>query len=202
MKQVRGMPMGGLVSAGLAQIDASRMEHEGRKKWHGVDNIISVWRFRDDIRVLLRGQVDEVEVFKIVHIFGKLYGPTLGIKYEGSGHVVCHFLDCLIVTGRDRFWIADNNKNVDWLFGEERKGKVRWPSRKGAWEKGMFIRTMIGALKSLRRRVTHRGLLYVGFAQIVAEWKLLAYPDNWIREAAGCVDEEMRHMSGYILKTN
>ena len=93
IKQVDGLPMGGLLSAPLSCIDAMYREESGKNlRKHGNTYTIGC-RFRDDSRYMIPGKLNEIQIEKFHRNLQKMYGKKLIIELEGYSYNQGDFLD-------------------------------------------------------------------------------------------------------------
>ena len=93
IKQIGGLPMGGMVSAVLAELDAMWKEQKMVKEFKRIGGGWKVVRFRDDIRVIVRGRHGSNLGKDIKAFLERIYGGSLEVAFEGFSHELVDFLD-------------------------------------------------------------------------------------------------------------
>ena len=187
VKQVGGLPMGGMVSAVLAELDAMWKEEKMKKEFMDKGVGQKIVRYRDDIRVFMRGKWGSRKAEEIRKFLGKVYGGSLEVEFEGFSREFVEFLDMKIFVEDGRFVITDFNKNVDFM---DKNGnimkmqKVRYPDPLTNWGARMIIRTLTGILFATTRRNNNLKYKFISVLQHLMEWRWLGY-SNKIIEASG-----------------
>src|SRR5262249_29510115 len=151
--QTKGLPMGSPISPGLAVIDASRKEQEGREKLKQAIGRFYAIRFRDDIRIIMRGEKQQNEIETVRRETETMYGKTLKVELEGSKKNEMEFIGFRIWKEGTKVRILEKNENWDAMNKtiEIPQKKVRWPSIQGNWPKRIYEASVLGALERAKK---------------------------------------------------
>jgi len=188
VKQKNGLPMGGFLSASLAQIDSMYKEHTARKRWRHMD-VPSFWiRFRDDGRGLIAKRLCEPDIKKIETLLGEIYGKSLKVVIENWSYEEVTFLDARIIinTRKSKLEVRYFNKNIDLRKDDPSKqipGIVRFPDVKSGWCRSVFVGVMIGAIKRVLRTCNSNEGYILGVLELIWEWIRKSYKVSMIEAA-------------------
>ena len=160
-------------------------------------------RYKDDIRVVMKGKYNDREGKGIQKFLQEVYGESVVVEYEGFSNRVMKFLDFKMMISDNRFEIMDNNKNVDFIEGEiggmNKNKKIRYPEPHSSWGKKIVVNTMLGMLIGTVRRCTTRRYLIVSIVQHLYEWGNRGYSDKNIITAAYGVSVKIGNMIRAVL---
>ena len=187
LKQKEGLPMGGLISAGLASIDCMRKENENQKSWRHLNAKSKCIRYRDDIFVLVMKELSDSEVKNTHKKIEKVYGKNLEVELESVSNESAKMLDLEIFLRNDKLETLDNNKNSEYLRTKN-KGlkKTRFPSLLAKWEPRMYKNVMIAHLNKIYKNVNTAQNQIASSLRVIEEWQELNYPVDWINS---CVNK-------------
>ncbi len=181
--QKNGLPMGGLVSAGLAVIDSIYVEHFNRQQWN-TSLVTSKWfRFRDDILAVIDHKCDKSDIEFLLLRLQEMYGPQLQVILEEFSYDHIQFLEYYIANSECglKFW--DRNKNVDWIYKHNKK-VVRFPEHDAEHHNQIYMGIMIGGFRKAYRNSSTPELRIFSSLQMAQEWIEKGYPTKWIINAA------------------
>jgi hypothetical protein len=182
-KQKNGLPMGGLVSAGLAVIDSIYVEHCNQHLWKTTFTTSSWFRFRDDILAIVNHKCNEIDVQYLLARLQLMYGPQLEVVLEeySSDHV--QFLEYYVATKAGKLAHWDRNKNVDWIYNKLKR-VVRFPEVDAEHHRQIYRGIMVGGFRRAHRNGSTSELRQLAAFQMAQEWVEKGYPAKWIADAA------------------
>lgn len=185
IKQKEGLPMGGLISAGLASIDCMRKENENKKIWRHSNTQSKSIRYRDDILYIVTKEMNEIEVKTLHDKFEKIYGDDLEIELETVSFTEAKMLDMKVMKLNNKIETFDNNKNEDFLNSNDiTKKKFRFPEIIANWNDSLYLNVMTSQLNRIYRNVNSKNNQILSALKLIKEWQILKYPKNWINKAA------------------
>jgi len=190
-KQVGGLPMGGMVSACVAQLDAMRKEKDSPEAWRRA-KFPGLWgRYRDDTFLLTPNKRGNKWAERVAKGLGEMYGAGLTVEVEDIQHKEINMLDTKVVVTDEGLVTRDNNKNINWEkegWMDVRKWKVRYPAVGSNMDNRIFINTIIGAQTATKRRANSVRCYEEDTLKNVVEWHTRGYRHNWIMRAFYRVD--------------
>jgi hypothetical protein len=191
-QQVEGLPMGGMISACVAQLDAMRKENENLRVWKKA-KFPGIWhRYRDDTFLLTTGHKSREWMLALASRLEEMYGAGLTVEVEDIQKEEINMLDTKVVITDKGIVTRDNNKNIDFKkesWEDSSKWKVRYPSVGGNIDPKVFINTIIGAQTATKRRMSNLRCYEEDTIKNVAEWHRRGYKTRWIRTAIYRVDQ-------------
>ena len=192
MQQTEGVPMGGKVSAQLAELFCMWKENENVRLWKGGCGL-SVWmRYRDDIRVVLHGRIGKEVVSDIVDKVDRMYGEQIEVLMEAMSYERMNFLDVRVRVKNGTFEWFDNNKNYDIGTKDKRKmALTRFPNPQGGAPRKVLINTMSGVMRSTAEKCSTMALVDACVWQNVMEFATLGYNGKDIVKAMYKANHEM-----------
>jgi len=174
LNQKNRLPMGGFISAALAQLDSMLKEHTSRKLWRHL-GFPSKWiRFRDDGRGFIGKCLEKCEIDNIEVLLSKIYGKNLKIVIEDWSYKEVVFLDSRVIINADKKMIEVRyyNKNLDFRK-DDFKYKfdiVRFPEVNSGWNNVIFKGVMVGALKRVERISNTMDGYTLAMLELLWEW--------------------------------
>jgi hypothetical protein len=182
--QKSGLPMGGLLSAGLAVLDAMYKERKYITTWKHNPIAHVYWkRFRDDIFGIATSNVNSGDILKLKDVLQKVYGKDLEVVLEDYSNSKSNFLDYHLTWNNGKINLWDNNKISDLTGLFETKRIVRYPHFTAELNKQVFIGLMIGGLKRASNNSNSDAAKCLSTLQKIIEWKDKQYPIQWITKA-------------------
>ena len=183
-KQIGGVPMGGKVSAQLAEAFCMWREHTNVRKWKGSVGVSTWMRYRDDIRVILPSRWLKSEIEIVVKKINDMYGGGIEVLLERVGYKWMNFLDVRLRCENDEFVWMDNNKNYDFdLKMKDRMKLVRFPRSDGGAPWSVMMGTMIGVMKVTLKKCATEELKERCLWQNILEFAEIGYRTKEIVKA-------------------
>lgn len=177
--------MGGLLSAGLAVLDAMYKENRLAEMWK--QNLFDTkWvRFRDDIFGIAPEQLKDRNVHQIQQRFQKIYGKHLEVVIENVSYSNSTFLDYNVVFLNNKIITWEHNKNIQLAkqVSTRTLPVIRYPHYTAELTKKVFIGFMIGGLKHLLKLCNSEFSIAISVLQKLFEWLQLHYPKTWLIRA-------------------
>jgi hypothetical protein len=175
ISQKNGLPMGGFLSASLAQIDSMYKEHVNYKLWKHNDFPTKWIRFRDDGRGVIGKHLSDTDINDIQTMLGKIYGKNLNVIIEDWSYQEVTFLDARIIINPIKFKIELRhfNKNIDLRKDDPRTTIpkiIRFPDIQSGWCSYIFIGCMIGAVRRVQRTCNTNESFLLGVLELLWEW--------------------------------
>jgi hypothetical protein len=193
-KQVDGLPMGGMISACVAQLDAMRKENENLEVWKKA-KFPGMWhRYRDDTFLLIPSYKPKQWVEDVATRLERMYGAGLTVEVEDIQHKEINMLEKKVIVTKEGIITRDNNKNIDWRkkdWLDVRKWKVRYPTLGSNIDNKTFINTIIGAQTATKRRTNSEQGYVEDTMKNVIEWHMRGYKHQWMHTAICRVDQGM-----------
>ena len=192
MQQTEGVPMGGKVSAQLAEMFCMWKENENVKLWKGGCGL-SLWmRYRDDIRVVLHGRIGREVIKDMVDRIDRMYGEQIEVLMEAVSYDRMNFLDVRVRVKNGRFEWFDNNKNYDLgTKGKQQMTLTRFPNPRGGAPRKVLVNTMSGVMRSTVEKCSTSALVDACVWQNVMEFATLGYNKKDIVTALYKANHEM-----------
>jgi hypothetical protein len=182
VKQIRGLPMGGIVSAPLASMDAMCKEWENKKIWKNRGYACESMRFRDDILVLVGANLNKQGVDNIGVDYQKVYGKSLKIVVESTNKGKGTFLEYGIKLINGKLETVENNKSYE-KYLKDGKFKKRFPDMEANWPDYVYIGTMYSQLVGLLGRGTKDEFMFIDGLKLLKEWEMKGYSKKVIKNA-------------------
>ncbi len=172
--QKNGLPMGGLVSAGMAVIDAMYKEQHNQKLWQ-TSMSIKWTQFCDDILAVIPGKLNNCQITAVKDNLQQLYGNNLEVVQEESSYDHISFLDYNIAFNNSQFYTWAKNKNLDLVYNAPSKRIIRYPEPSADLHYTIFQGMMIGGIKKAIRYSNTPALKLLSTIQIIMEWCAKGY---------------------------
>jgi len=190
--QVDGVAMGSLCGAQLAVLDCIRKENEHRGWWIAKGVRMKVWRFRDDIRLMVKGKFGEDIAKTYVKKLNKIYGNSVKVELEACRGNFMMFLDYRVDVIGGRLCCRDVNRNIDMIGGDdEEKWKIRYPVVRCGWSKKIYLGVIVGVFMNAYRICNSQEMLKLSIIAHVKEFLLLGYSKKWLKHSAALVNKNL-----------
>lgn len=192
-RQIEGLPMGGYLSAGLAVIYSMWKENCYSRAWRNLEMKSKWLRFRDDILVILEGEVTPVKTKQLQEILQEVYGKELTVELEDTSNDAIHFLDYNIwkTTGGLRVW--NHNKNYGIILPAKKElATIRFPEMSSETERTVMKGIVNGTVKKVLKAANFQGGRILGILEACLEFGQKGYPRRWILDALKGTSEEMK----------
>lgn len=198
-KQTEGLPMGGNISAELAQLDCMRKEYENYGAWRRSGEKARWWRYRDDIFAMMKWNKSKKQVNEIVERLTKMYGGGMTVELEDWSYDKINILDITVTRYDKEIVITDYNKNIDFDDIEKtmdrRRWKTRYPDPNGGVDRRTAVSIMTAAMLQTHRRSSKHGEEYrKDIVKHAIEWKMMGYNKKMILTATSIHDPDLREL--------
>ena len=175
--QKNGLPMGGLISACLADITSIYKEYKNKVK-NNTRNTIK--RFRDDILVITNNS-NKKERNDLIKKLKGTYGPTLSLELEEESKEEVTFLDYIVFN--DEGILKHRHKGNKFREEEGRVSKVRFPEYFKGCEKYNFTQILRNQFKQSEFRSSTTKEIIGAATNLAIELKIRGFPNNVIKKA-------------------
>jgi hypothetical protein len=203
VKQVDGVAMGSLCGAQLAVLDCMRKENESRGWWAAKGVRMKAWRFRDDIRLMVKGKLGDVIAEDYVKRLNLIYGSSVKVELEACRGGFMMFLDYRVELKNGILLCRDVNRNIDMLNdGDLKKWKIRFPVLGCGWNKKVYLGVMVGVMLNAFRICNCLEMLKLSIEAHVKEFLMMGYNVKWIKHAAALVNLKLLKLVIVILKND
>ena len=185
LRQVKGLPIGAILSAPLACLDTMWKEHN-LIRFRSIPGVkVEAFRFRDDSRYIIGKRINDASIKAFTNSLQKMYGSTLKVECEGYGYTSSTFLDntMRVNNKRGQLEISTNNKVYEKLIREESDVIKRLPEVVAKYDSRVYIGVMYSQLLAVGRRVNNDEALLCDSVKLVIEWVKKGYSLRWIDRA-------------------
>jgi len=176
-KQDKGLPMGGLISACLADITSLYKERKNSIK---NDNNTIIKRFQDDI-LIIQKETNIKIAYKLIKKLKKVYGPSLELELEDCNNNKVTFLDYEIFSENRK--LGYRPKNISFNEDKGTLNKIRFPEYYKECDKEMLIQIARNQFKQTEWKSCNTKETIGACTNLALEFYIRGYPIHLIRKA-------------------
>ncbi len=179
-EQIRGLPMGGFLSAGLASIFSMFSENTYNRIWRH-QKLPAIWtRFRDDTIGIIAGKCDETYIEKIRAEWQGIYGSGIEMSLEETSKEKMNFLDFELIKINNKIEISIRNKNLE---NGKWKDYKRFIPQEAKIEPQIKKGMMIGIFRKCIKYSTRTELAVISILEHMQELRKIGYPLSQMKQA-------------------